>query len=113
MGPSVAVNLEGLGWAAQQDGRLEEAEQQYRRALTILEQTLGRDHPVLIPALVGYASVLEEMGRTEAAAAYAKRGERLQAAEEERRAAEERRRAAEAAAETPSPEVKRVPEPAP
>ncbi len=113
MGPSVAVNLEGLGWAAQQDGRLEEAEQQYRRALTMLEQTLGRDHPVLIPALLGYASVLQEMGRTEAAAAYAKRGERLQAAEEERRAAEDRRRAAEAAAETPSPEVKRAPEPAP
>jgi tetratricopeptide (TPR) repeat protein len=113
LGPSVAVNLEGLGWAAQQDGRLEEAEQHYRRSLTILEETLGRDHAMLIPALEGYASVLQEMGRSEAATAFAKRGARLQAAEDERQAAGARRRAAEAAAETPAPEAKRAPEPAP
>lgn len=83
--PYVAANLEGLGWAAREDGRLQEADQHYRRAIGLLEGSLGRDTPMLIPVLDGYSETLVALGRADDAAAFKRRSDRLSAAEKRRR----------------------------
>jgi hypothetical protein len=83
----VAVNLEGMGWAARQNGRLDEAELHYRRAYSVGDSVLGRDHPLMIPILEGYADVLNELGRGEEARTLSDRAARLRQTEEARAAA--------------------------
>jgi tetratricopeptide (TPR) repeat protein/predicted Ser/Thr protein kinase len=54
-------------------GDYEHAEQRYRRALDLLEQSLGPAHPDLAPPLNNIASVAEKLGRTaDAEQAYAR-----------------------------------------
>ena len=82
--PTVAVNLEGMGWAARQNENIEEAELHYRRAFGMGESVLGRDHPLMIPILEGYSGVLSDMGRADQAQALGARAARLRASLEER-----------------------------
>ena len=57
---TVATSLGNLRVA---QGRVAEAEQQFRRALQLGEQQLGPDHPVLIRRLCNLAGVLGQTGR--------------------------------------------------
>lgn len=73
----VAENLAGLGWCEWQRGRAGEAEGRYRRAVAVLENTLGRDTPALRPILEEYASLLRDQGRDADAVSLEARAGRL------------------------------------
>jgi tetratricopeptide (TPR) repeat protein len=59
----IGVILNNLGMLYRAQGRSEEAEPLYRRALTIYEQALPPDHPSTAATLENYASVLRELNR--------------------------------------------------
>ena len=61
--PEVAFTLNNLGLLCKLQGRYEEAESLYRRALEILESTVDALHPNLAACLANYASLLKLVGR--------------------------------------------------
>jgi tetratricopeptide (TPR) repeat protein len=69
---SVQAGLAGCtaGWAVREQGRIEEAEQLYRGALTVLETAAGPDSPVVGWALCGLAATLLRKGEVEAAGVF-------------------------------------------
>jgi tetratricopeptide (TPR) repeat protein len=59
----VAVNLNNLAACCQAQGRLDEAEPLYRRALAIKEKLLGNDHPDTALTLHNLAVLCADLGR--------------------------------------------------
>lgn len=64
------------GWYVSKE-RFSEAEPLYARVTTVVERTLGADHPQLSMALRNHAQVLRQLGRTDEAASIEARAERL------------------------------------
>lgn len=75
----VAGCMAGLGWVAAERDERDEAEEWYRRALSVAERSMGRDNPSLVPFLQSYAGALREAGREDEARAYEDRAARLTA----------------------------------
>ncbi len=60
-------------------GNYAEAEPLYKRALAILEKTLGSEHPRVATALKNYAALLRETGRSDEAAKMEARAKAIRA----------------------------------
>ena len=78
----VVESLGGIGWAAAERGKIDEAEGFYKRALAVAEQKLDRDAPELAPVLDGYAAVLRQRGLEGEARALEERAARVRGDEE-------------------------------
>lgn len=65
--PDVATTLNNLGMCAYRAGRAEEAEELYRRALTIREEKLGVHHPGVAFSLGRLEYLNNSAGRTKEA----------------------------------------------
>lgn len=70
---SAAVTLGKLGGLAVDDGRMEEAEGWYRRALALEERRLGEDHPRVAATVSLLGRCLSHQNKTEEAAAVHRR----------------------------------------
>lgn len=66
--PSEANSLNSLAVLYRTQGKYEEADPLYQRALAILEKALGPEHPHLATCLENYAVLLKKMGRAAEAA---------------------------------------------
>ncbi|MBV9688647.1 MAG: tetratricopeptide repeat protein [Ktedonobacteraceae bacterium] len=64
--PSTASTLHELARLYQTQGKYEQAEPLYQRALRICEQVLGAEHPSTRITLKNYTILLQTMGRNEA-----------------------------------------------
>ncbi|MBV9259409.1 MAG: tetratricopeptide repeat protein, partial [Ktedonobacteraceae bacterium] len=71
--------LNDLALLYQAQGRYEEAEPLYERALQIYEKTMRPDHPGLATILGNYAYLLEEMQRPDEAAQLRARAQAIRA----------------------------------
>lgn len=65
--PQLAYSLSGLGKIYREQGKLDEAESLYARAIDISESTLGREHRLTIEILNNAAWLQFELGRTQLA----------------------------------------------
>jgi tetratricopeptide (TPR) repeat protein len=61
--PEVAMDLTNLGLIVTASGRVSEAEQPIRRAISIFQNTLSADHPNVAASLVALAQVLQAMNQ--------------------------------------------------
>jgi len=61
--PNVAETLHELAKLCHAQGRGEEAEPLFRRALSIRKQVLGAKHPAIAATLEAYADLLHKTGR--------------------------------------------------
>jgi tetratricopeptide (TPR) repeat protein len=58
--PDVGTTLKNLAELYRDEGRTEEAEPLYRRAIAILEESLGNNHPDLVEVRAGFVRVTVE-----------------------------------------------------
>jgi tetratricopeptide (TPR) repeat protein len=65
--PVLANTLNNLAVICRRDGRYEEAERLYERALSLLEAGVEPSHPTLARTRRNYAALLRAMGREDAA----------------------------------------------
>jgi tetratricopeptide (TPR) repeat protein len=65
--PDILTTVEGLALDYQSQGRYEEAERLYRRALEGREEKLGPKHPDMLTTVEGLAGVCRSQGRYEEA----------------------------------------------
>ncbi len=61
---NVAIHLNNLALLLQATNRLAEAEPLYRRALAIVEKSLGPDHPTSVKVRQNLAALLAQLGQT-------------------------------------------------
>ena len=54
-----------LGALYEEQRKFIEAEAHYQQALTIMERSVGREHPKVALVLINYASLLRKMGRND------------------------------------------------
>jgi len=76
-GPALATSLNNLGLVRHAEGRLGAAADLYRRALSLLENSLGPDHPDTARVLNNLAQVELERGDTRSALALQERAVRI------------------------------------
>jgi len=77
--PVIAWTVDGLANLYREQDKYVEAEPLYRRSLAIKEQTLAPDHPSIMDTLENYATLLQQIQRTEEAAQFEKRAWAIQA----------------------------------
>ena len=77
--PDTALALVALADQYREADRIESALDRYRQALTIQEEALGAEHPVVAVTLDGYARALGKAGRASEAAAMEDRARRIRA----------------------------------
>ena len=77
--PDTARALVALADQYQEADRIESALDRYRQALTIQEDALGPEHPVVVVTLDGYARALSKAGRAAEAASMEDRARRIRA----------------------------------
>ena len=65
--PSVSTTLNNLAGLLESQGKYEEAEPLYRRALKIYEKALGPDHPSVATTLNNLATLYKSQGKYEEA----------------------------------------------
>jgi tetratricopeptide (TPR) repeat protein len=82
---SVAISVLHLAELYRVQGRYEEAEPFYQRALALLEKVRGREHPELLGTLTGYAALLRKTGRKAEAKQLDDRAEAIRAAMKKQR----------------------------
>ena len=76
----VAINDSQEAAARAARGETQTAEELYQRALATLELAVGPDHPTVAEALMAYAVLLDETGRSARADELRARAERILAA---------------------------------
>lgn len=62
--PKVAISCVNLANCLRQQGRFAEAEELYKKAITVKDKAFGPLHKELIPVLENYAKMLRAAGRT-------------------------------------------------
>ena len=67
------ISVSNLGSLLQEQGKLEEAETLFRRALTVNERVLGTDHPDTLNSVGWLGSLLHDQGKLEEAEAMYRR----------------------------------------
>ena len=77
--PRLATSLNNLAGLYQAQGKYNEAEPLYKRALGIDEKTLGPDHPDVAQSLENYADLLRKTGRNSEAERFEARGKAIRA----------------------------------
>ena len=77
--PDTALALVALADQYREADRIESALDRYRQALTIQEEALGAEHPVVAVTLNGYACALWKASRSSEAAAMEDRARRIRA----------------------------------
>lgn len=75
--PDTALALVALADEYRQADRIESALDRYRQALTIQEEALGPEHPLIAVTLAGYARALAKAGRASEAATMEDRARRI------------------------------------